>query len=76
MEGWRPFRKSRHCRQGGSVTFYVSDWLESTELHPKCMELSLGMDEEPIKSLWVRIKGRAETGDRGDLLHTTQPGRQ
>jgi len=27
------------------------------------MKLHLGMDEEPTKSLWVRIKGRAVTGD-------------
>ena len=27
-----------------------------------CMELCLGMDEEPTESLWVRIKGRAGTG--------------
>ncbi|GAB0190424.1 hypothetical protein GRJ2_001507700 [Grus japonensis] len=27
------------------------------------MELHLGMDEEPTKSLWVRIKGRAGAGD-------------
>lgn len=68
MEEWRPFWKNRHWRQGGGVTFRVSDWLE-------CMELSLGMDEESIRSLRVRIKGRAGTGDRGDLLHITQPGR-
>jgi len=29
----------------------------------ECMELHLGVDEEPTKSLWVRIKGRAGTGD-------------
>jgi len=27
------------------------------------MELCLGVDEELSKSLWVRIKGRAETSD-------------
>jgi len=27
------------------------------------MELCLGMDEEPTKSLWIRINGRAGTGD-------------
>ena len=27
------------------------------------MELHLGMDEKPIESLWVRIKGKAVTGD-------------
>jgi len=27
------------------------------------MELCLGLDEEPMESLWVKIKGRAGTGD-------------
>ncbi|GAB0190160.1 hypothetical protein GRJ2_001481300 [Grus japonensis] len=40
----------------GAVTLYVNDQLES-------MELCLGMDEEPTESLWVRLKGRAGTGD-------------
>ena len=40
----------------GAVALYVSDQLE-------CMELCLGMHEEPTESLWVRIKGRAGTGD-------------
>ncbi|PKU39424.1 dtw domain-containing protein 2 [Limosa lapponica baueri] len=39
-----------------STAFYVKDQLE-------CMELLLGMAEEPTKSLWVKIKGRAGTGD-------------
>ena len=52
MEGYRLFRKDRQGRGRGAVTFYVDDQLE-------CMELHLGMDEEPTKSLWVRIKGRA-----------------
>ncbi|GAB0204978.1 hypothetical protein GRJ2_002963400 [Grus japonensis] len=56
MEGYRLFRKDRQGRQGGGVTLYVSDQLE-------CMELHLGMDEELTESLWVRIKGRAGTGD-------------
>jgi len=34
----------------------VNDQLE-------CMEVCLGMDEEPTESLWIRIKGRAGTGD-------------
>ncbi|GAB0182896.1 hypothetical protein GRJ2_000754900 [Grus japonensis] len=29
----------------------------------KCMGLHLGMDEEPIKTLWVNIKERSGTGD-------------
>ncbi|GAB0179437.1 hypothetical protein GRJ2_000409000 [Grus japonensis] len=56
MEGYRPFRKDRQGRRGGGITLYVNDQLE-------CMELHLGMDEEPTKSLWVRIKGRAGAGD-------------
>ena len=56
MEGYRLFRKDRQGRQGGGVAFCVNDQLE-------CMELCLGMDEEPTKSLWVRTKGRAGTGD-------------
>ncbi|GAB0187326.1 hypothetical protein GRJ2_001197900 [Grus japonensis] len=51
MEGYRLFRKDRQGRQGEDV----NDQLE-------CMEFHLGMDEEPTKSLWVRIKGRAGTG--------------
>lgn len=39
----------------------LCQWLE-------CTELSLGMDEESTKNLGVRIKGRAGTGDSGDLL--------
>ncbi|GAB0209359.1 hypothetical protein GRJ2_003401600 [Grus japonensis] len=56
MEGYRLFRKDRQGRRGGGVALYVNDQLE-------CMELHLGMDEEPTKSLWVRIKGRAGAGD-------------
>ncbi|GAB0181470.1 hypothetical protein GRJ2_000612300 [Grus japonensis] len=55
MEGHRLFRKDRQeRRQAGDDPLYVNDQLQ-------CMELLLGMDEEPIKSLWVRIKGRAGT---------------
>jgi len=34
----------------------VNDQLE-------CMEIHLGMDEEPTESLWISIKERAGTGD-------------
>ena len=44
MEGYRLFRKDRQGRQGGGITLYVNDQLE-------CMELCLGMDEEPTESL-------------------------
>jgi len=56
MEGYRLFRKDRQGTRGGGVVLYVSEELE-------CMELLLGMVEEPTESLQVRIKGRAGTGD-------------
>jgi len=53
----RLFRKDRQGRRGeGGVALFVKDQLE-------CMELCLGMDEEPTESLWFKIKGRAGTGD-------------
>ena len=54
MGRYRLFRKDREVRQGGAVALYVKD---------QCMELRLGLDEEPTESLWVKIKGRAGTGD-------------
>ncbi|GAB0186348.1 mitochondrial enolase superfamily member 1 [Grus japonensis] len=56
MEGYRLFRKDRQGRRGGGVALYINDQLE-------CMELHLGMDEEPTESLWVRIKGSTGAGD-------------
>jgi len=54
MAGHRLFRKDRQGRRGGGVALYVKEQLE-------CMELCLEMDEEPMESLWVKIKGRAGT---------------
>ncbi|PKU40382.1 dtw domain-containing protein 2 [Limosa lapponica baueri] len=56
MEGYRLFRKDRLGRRGGGVALYVNDELE-------CVELHLGMDEDPTESLWVRIKGSTGAGD-------------
>jgi len=56
MGGYRLFRKDRQGRRGGGVTLYVKEQLE-------CMELRLGMDEEPTENLWVKIKGRAGASD-------------
>jgi len=56
MGGYRLFRKDRQERREGGVTLCVKDRLE-------CMELCLGLDEEPTESLWVKIKSRAGTGD-------------
>ena len=56
VEGYRLFGKGRQGRQGRGVTLYVNNQLES-------MELCLGMNETLAESLWVKIKGRAGTGD-------------
>jgi len=54
IEGYRLFRKAGEMRR---------------RCHPlcqyqlECMELHLGLDEEPTESLWVKIKGRAGTGN-------------
>ncbi|PKU36538.1 hypothetical protein llap_13164 [Limosa lapponica baueri] len=56
MEEYRLFRKDRLGRGGGGVALYVNDQLE-------CLELHLGMDEEPRESLWVKIKGSTGAGD-------------
>jgi len=60
--GYRLFRKDRQGTRGGGVPLYDKEQLE-------CMELLLRMDEEPTESLWVKIKGRAGTGN------ITRPGR-
>ncbi|GAB0209126.1 hypothetical protein GRJ2_003378300 [Grus japonensis] len=49
-------RKDRPARRGGGVALYVREQLE-------CIELCLGMDEERVESLWVRMKGQANMGD-------------
>lgn len=66
MDGCRLFRKDRQGSWGGGVC----DQLE-------CMELHMGMGEEPRQSLWIGIKGRAGRGDFvvGGLLQATCPGR-
>jgi len=55
-EGYSLFRKDKQGRRGGGVALYDHGQLE-------CMELHLGMDEEPIPEFKVGIKGRAGTGD-------------
>ncbi|KAK4806252.1 hypothetical protein QYF61_013396 [Mycteria americana] len=56
MEGYRLFRKDSMGRQGGGVALYVREQLE-------CMELCLGMDDEPTESLRLRIKEHTGMGD-------------
>lgn len=42
--------------QGGGVALYAKEWLE-------CMELCLGIGEEPPETLWLRTRGQTNTGD-------------
>lgn len=42
-------------RRGGRFAHYVSVHL--------CMELCLGMEKDPMESLWVRIKEKTGKGD-------------
>lgn len=50
------FRKDRPESWGSKVALYVKEHLE-------CMELCLGVDDERVESLWVRMKGQANIGD-------------
>jgi len=56
IDGYTLFRKDRPTRRGGGVALYVREQLE-------CIQLCLGVDEEQVESLWVRIKQQAHTGD-------------
>ncbi|GAB0185698.1 hypothetical protein GRJ2_001035100 [Grus japonensis] len=56
MDGYILFRKDRPAQQSGGVALYVREQLERIKL---CLEV----DEEVVKSLWVRIKGQANMGD-------------
>ena len=64
MDGYKLFRKDRLGRQGGETVLYMRQQLG-------CMELCLGMDDVPVRSLWVRIRGQTDCGGRhcgGHLL--------
>ncbi|GAB0207210.1 hypothetical protein GRJ2_003186600 [Grus japonensis] len=56
MDGYILFRKDRPARRGGGVALYVREQL-------KCIKFCLGVDEERVESLWVRMKGQANMGD-------------
>ena len=62
MHGWNAvrdgcvvFRKDRPARRRGGVALYVKEQLEH-------IELCLGVDEEQVKSLWVKTKSQANMG--------------
>jgi len=56
IDGYALFRKDRPARRGGGVALYVREQLEY-------IDLCLGVDEERVKSLWVRIKGQTNMCD-------------
>lgn len=51
MEGCR---KDGECRDGRDGALFKG---------VMCMELCLGIDDEPVPSLWVRMRGQTTTGD-------------
>lgn len=51
MKGYKLLRRDRPRRHCGEVALSVRQNLESTEL-------CLGVDDEQVESLWVRIKGQ------------------
>lgn len=56
MDVYVPFRKDRSATWGGRLAHYVRQQLE-------CVEFCLGMSDEPMESLSVRIKEQASTGE-------------
>lgn len=53
--GYRPSRKDSPGQQGEGVTL---DGREQWE----CMERYLGASDDPVESLWVRIRGQSNIG--------------
>jgi len=63
VAGYRLCRKDRPRRgAGGGVAFYVRE-------QRKCTELCLGTDDEPVKNLWVGIRGKTKLGDAVVTVH-------
>jgi len=50
-DGYILFRKDRSERRGGGIALYMREKLE-------CIKFFLGVDEERVKSLWIRINHR------------------
>jgi len=66
IASYKRFRKQRPTRHGGGLALHVREQLE-------CIKLCLGLDEEGVESLWVRIKGRAHVGDSAVGVHYRPP---
>lgn len=60
---YRLLRKDKLGRQGGRIALYMRE----------CIELCLGMEEEPAKNLWLRIK---EKTSKGNIIVSVCPTRK
>ena len=56
MDGYKLFRRDRQGRKGGGVALYIKDCFDVEEL---------GVGNDKVECLWVRIRGKA---CRGDIL--------
>lgn len=56
MKGYMLFRRNSPGRHSGGVALSVRQHLE-------CIKLCLRVDDEQVKSSWVRIKGETRKGD-------------
>lgn len=56
MDSYVIFRKEKPARWGDGVALNMREQQES-------VELCLGMNDEWVESLWVRIKGLSNIGD-------------
>ena len=56
MDGHKLFRRDRQGRKGGGVALYIKDCFDVEEL---------GVENDKVECLWVRIRGKA---CRGNIL--------
>ncbi|XP_054058617.1 UPF0462 protein C4orf33 homolog isoform X2 [Rissa tridactyla] len=54
MNGYKLFRRDRQGRRGGGVSLYIRECFD-------CIELDSSDDK--VECLWVRLKGKGNTGD-------------
>lgn len=63
MEGYSLFGKHRHRTQGGRAVLDVGQL--------ECMDLCLGLGEEPSERFWVVTEEQSTMGSSGHLLSAT-----
>lgn len=69
MDGYLFFRKDRSARQGSGVALYLREQLE-------CIEFCLGMNDEQMESLRIRIKGKTNMGDSIVVVYYGPPNQE